>query len=229
MKSNVIVLLRAAIAAGLLFATVSIIVPSAAQLADENNNNNPNAQGKDGGVLIVRAGGGGPETVSTSFYPRHAEIKVGERVIWVNPTNAGEPHTVTFLMDNNTQAADFATPFILPNGSSANLTSAVPNANAEPVVMPGPNGSSIIVGINNRSLSPTIINANGNVTHLAPNANYTMDGTEKYINSGWIWPQGQVPPGLPPINSFGVKFTKAGTYDYMCEVHPWMRGDIVVK
>jgi hypothetical protein len=95
--------------------------------------------------------------------------------------------------------------------------------------MPGPNGSSIVIGINNRSIAPTVINASGNITHLALNANYTMDGTEKYVNSGWIWPQGQVPPGLPPINSFSVKFTKAGTYDYMCEVHPWMTGDVIVK
>ena len=187
----------------------------------------------ENGVFIVRAGGGAAIAPLTWFFPKHAEIKVGETVMWVNPTKVGEPHTITFMTDENLHT-DFAAPFVLSNSSNANLTSAVPNANAEPIVMPGPNGkggttSIVIIGINNNSISPTVINAAGNMTHLAPNANYTMDGTEKYVNSGWIWPQGQVPPGLPPINSFAVKFTKAGTYSYMCEVHPWMTGEVVVK
>jgi plastocyanin len=226
MKRNAMILplLGAAIStAGLLFAIVSI-APSAAQPAQ--NNNTLGDQGKDR-IFTVNVGGGGPETVSTSYSPSRAEIKVGETVMWVNPTKVGEPHTVTFLIDNNTNAG-FAVPFVLGDGN-ANLTSAIPNANAEPIVMPGPNGSRIVIGVNDRSISPTIVHANGNVTHLAPNANYTMDGTEKYVNSGWIWPQGQVPPGLPPINSFAVKFTKAGTYSYMCDIHPWMRGEVVVK
>ena len=43
-----------------------------------------------------------------------------------------------------------------------------------------------------------------------------MDGTESYVNSGWIWPQGQVPPGAPPITSFTVTFENPGIYDYVC-------------
>jgi plastocyanin len=56
-----------------------------------------------------------------------------------------------------------------------------------------------------------------------------MTGTEKYVNSGWMWPKGASPPGLAPIDSFNVTFNKAGTYHYICVVHPWMTGDIVVK
>jgi hypothetical protein len=26
-----------------------------------------------------------------------------------------------------------------------------------------------------------------------------MDGTEMYVNSGWMWPEGQNPPEAPPI------------------------------
>jgi plastocyanin len=76
---------------------------------------------------------------------------------------------------------------------------------------------------------PTIIDSEGNVTYLPPNSNYTVTGTEKYINSGWIWPEGQVPPGLPPIDSFVLTFENAGTYEYICVVHPWMAGDVVVS
>ncbi len=255
MVSHLVVLLGAAVAAGLLFAMIGAFsVPSAAQPAE--NNSGGQGQGNQGqgmtmmnnssddqspsylyklankyhdykdGVFTVRAGGGAAVAPMTWFFPRHAEIKVGETVKWINPTAVGEPHTITFIMDNNT-ATDFAAPFVM--SGSANLTSAVPNANAEAVVMPGPNGSSIVVAANIRSINPTIIDANGKVTYLPPNGNYTMDGTEKYVNSGWMWPAGQSPPGFPPINSFSVKFTKEGTYNYMCEVHPWMAGQVVVK
>ena len=202
---------------------------------NNNNNQSPSYLYKldnkyrkyENGVFHVRAGGGNAISPMTWYFPRIAEIKVGETVTWINPTSVGEPHTVTFILDNNT-ATEFAAPFVISDGN-ANLTSAVPNANAEAVVMPGPNGTKIVVAANNRSISPTIIKADGNVTTFPPNGNYTMDGTEKYVNSGWIWPSGQSPPGFPPINTFSVKFTKAGTYNYMCEVHPWMTGEVVVK
>jgi plastocyanin len=179
------------------------------------------------GQFIVRAGGGGAAAPLTWFFPRHAEIKVGETVMWINPTKVGEPHTVTFMTDPNLHA-DFAGPFIL-SSANATLTSAIPNANAEAVITPGPNGTNIVVAANKRSMTPTVIDFIRNVTELPPNANYAMVGTEKYVNSGWIWPHGQVPSGFPPIDSFSIKFTRAGTYNYMCEIHPWMTGEVIVK
>jgi plastocyanin len=87
----------------------------------------------------------------------------------------------------------------------------------------------MIIANNNRSFSPVVVDSQGKVTYLPPNANYTLTGTEKYVNSGWMWPKGMAPQGLPPIDSFSVKFTKAGTYPYMCAVHPWMTGAVEVK
>ena len=52
-----------------------------------------------------------------------------------------------------------------------------------------------------------------------------MDGTESYVNSGWLWPQGQVPPGAPPLT---ITFEEPGIYDYVCTVHPWMTGSVEV-
>ena len=176
------------------------------------------------GVFKVRAGGGGHTAPLTRFFPGVAEIKVGESVMWYNPTRVGEPHTVTFVMDNNTNA-DFIAPFVI----GGNATSAVPHANAEAVTMPGPAGNSVIIAANARSISPTVISENGTATYLPPNASYTMKGNEKYVNSGWMWPEKQSPPGLPPISSFTVNFEQAGTYDYICAVHPWMAGRVVVK
>jgi plastocyanin len=176
------------------------------------------------GVFKVRAGGGGHTAPLTRFFPGVAEIKVGESVMWYNPTRVGEPHTVTFVMDNSTYA-DFIAPFVI----TGNATSAVPNANAQAVTMPGPAGKNVIIAANARSISPTVISENGTATYLPPNASYTMKGGEKYVNSGWMWPEKQSPPGLPPISTFTVKFEQAGTYNYICAVHPWMNGRVVVK
>jgi len=236
-------LLGATVAAGLLFAIIGIVaVPSSAQAGPSGNDNSAGGSDQrpsflfkldnkyrkyENGVFTVRAGGGGSIAPTTFFFPRVAEIKVGETVNWINPTSVSEPHTITFLNDNSS-SADFAAPFVI-SGSNATLTPAVPNSNAEALTMPGPNGSTVVVAINSRSLNPIAITSSGNVTSIQPNSSYSMDGTEKYVNSGWMWPKGQEPPGFPPINSFNVKFTKAGTYNYFCEVHPWMTGQVVVK
>jgi plastocyanin len=241
------VMFGAAIAAGLLFATIGSLsmANTAAQPAgnmqqgqgqgsmNENSErpsvqyqlNNKYHDYKDG-IFRVRTGGGSHVAPLTLFFPSHAEIKAGETVVFFNPTRVSEPHTVTFIMDNST-FADFAAPFIIDNQTT--IAPAVPNSNAEPVLMPGPPGKNVIVALNSRSMMPTVIDSAGNVTYLPPNANYTVTGTEKYINSGWIWPKGQSPQGLPPIDSFSLTFSKEGTYNYMCAVHPWMNGDVVVK
>jgi len=246
MKNSTLFLLGAAVATGLLLAIVGAIsIPTEAQSGGKNMSdmNNGTMTGNEqspsflfkldnkyhkyqDGVFTVRAGGGGHIAPMTYFFPRVAEIKVGETVNWINPTSVGEPHTVTFVNGNDAMT-DFAAPFVLP--ANTTLTSAVPNANVEPVTMPGPNGTMIVVAINSRSMAPTVMNANGNVTSIPPNQAYSMDGTEKYVNSGWLWPSGQVPPGFPPIDNFSTKFTKAGTYNYLCEVHPRMTGQVIVK
>lgn len=243
MKSQNLIL-GAAIAAGLLLATTSLVFSNiSAQPGEKTQQGQGNMSEKserpsvqymlnrkyhdyNDGIFKVRTGAGSHVAPLTLFFPNHAEIKVGETVAFYNPTRVSEPHTVTFIMDNST-FADFAAPFLIDNQTS--VTSAIPNSNAEPIVMPGPEGKKVIVALNNRSFTPTVIDSEGNVNYLPPNASYTVTGTEKYINSGWIWPEGQSPPGLPPIDSFNLTFSKEGTYNYLCVVHPWMTGDVVVK
>src|SRR5688572_32317334 len=43
------------------------------------------------GTLNVRAGAGGAVAPLTWFFPKNAEIKVGETVVWRNPTTVSEP------------------------------------------------------------------------------------------------------------------------------------------
>ena len=79
------------------------------------------------------------------------------------------------------------------------------------------------------SYIPTVIDSQGNVKHSAPNAAYTMTGNEKYVNSGWLLPKGQEQNFPGSSNTFTVTFQKAGTYNYLCLIHPWMQGSVIVK
>ena len=56
-----------------------------------------------------------------------------------------------------------------------------------------------------------------------------MTGTEKYINSGWFLPNGLEKQYPGSGNIFTVKFENQGTYDYLCILHPWMTGSVIVK
>ncbi|MEO9320637.1 MAG: hypothetical protein ABI361_08200 [Nitrososphaera sp.] len=178
------------------------------------------------GVFKVRAGAGGAIAPLTQFFPKVAEIKAGETVVWYNPTRVGEPHTVSFIT-NQSYFADIEAPFVISN--SSNITPLNPAANADPVTIPaGPPGKTTAIIANARVDAPVAIDKAGNVKYMPPNSNYTMNSDERYVNSGWIWPKGMNPPGTQPIETFAVKFTKPGTYNYVCLVHPWMTGKVIV-
>jgi plastocyanin len=174
--------------------------------------------------VVVHAGGGNNTSPLTAFVPQQVRINVGQSVTWDNPSTVGEPHTVTFVLDNKT-ATNIASPFGVPN--TTQFSSIPPGSNNEPLKAPGP--SNVVIALNARSYIPTVIDSQGNVKHLPPpNAEYSMIGSEKYVNSGWLIPKGQqFLPGSS--NAFTVTFQKTGTFNYFCEVHPWMRGSVVVK
>jgi plastocyanin len=177
---------------------------------------------------LVHAGVGNATSVVTEFVPKNIEIKSGDSIKWDSPTTVPEPHSVTFIKENNSFAA-FAAPFVVPNSTEfKSLDSA---SNAEPLFAPPQPGEPVktVITVNARAYLPVVIDSTGkNVTNLPPNSNYNMDGTERYINSGWLWPSGQAPPG-PPLTNFTVTFEKPGSYSYLCNVHPWMTGTVVVK
>jgi plastocyanin len=178
---------------------------------------------------VVHAGEGNATSVGTSFVPQKIEIKAGESVMWDNPTAVSEPHSVTFLK-NDKFFPEFAAPFMVSN--STEFKSPDPNSNAEPLIAPPQSGETTktVIMINARAYTPVVIDSTGkNITHLPPNSNYTMDGTESIVNSGWLWPDGQAPPGGPSINKFTITFEKSGTYNYVCNVHPWMKGTVKVN
>ena len=174
--------------------------------------------------IQVEAGRGNASAIIDHFFPQTAEIKVGQSITWYNPTQVAEPHTVTFALDTKTMTRPVA-PFAI-NPSSTQFMPIPPDSNNEPVKVPGKN---VAVALNARSFIPTIIDSQGGVKHFARNAAYTMDGTEKYVNSGWLLPKGQEQAFPGSGNTFTVTFQKAGTFKYVCALHPWMQGTVIVR
>ena len=174
-------------------------------------------------------GAGGNGTDWDNYTPQNVTINAGESVTWTNPMQVAEPHTVSFVKDKD-MIPPLVAPFSVPNNTE--FTSAVPAPNVEPSIIPdnsNPNNKLVIVD-NLRSSAPVVVDSTRtNVTHLQPNSNYTFTGDESYVNSGWMWPMGQVPPGAPPITSFTVTFENPGTYHYICVIHPWMSGTVTVN
>jgi plastocyanin len=174
----------------------------------------------------VAAGGGNATAPWTIFVPQTVQIKAGQSVTWHNPTEVGEPHTVTFVLDNNTMTG-IVSPLAISN--TTKFMALPPGSNNEPVLLPGESGMDTLIAVNARSFNPVSIDSQGNVKVMDPNTSYNMSGTERYVNSGWFLPNGleQQYPGSG--NTFTVRFEKPGTYDYLCILHPWMTGSIIVS
>ena len=174
--------------------------------------------------VMVNVGGNGSSW--SSFTPQSVEIKAGDTVTWRNPMAVSEPHTVSFLKDQS-----FYPPPAVPVPITFNSTDlkADPDANIDPLIITDQNGTKSVIVDNARHYNPVSVDSSGhNTTYLPLNANYTLTGTEKFVSSGWMWPEGLAPQGAPPIKSFSVTFENAGKYDYLCVVHPWMTGTVIV-
>jgi len=52
-----------------------------------------------------------------------------------------------------------------------------------------------------------------------------QDGTAHTATSGTAWTTGDIAPGA----SATITFQKAGTFDYICAIHPTMTGRVVVR
>jgi plastocyanin len=184
-------------------------------------------------VKEVQAGIGVGNAAIILFSPQQMQIKAGQSVTWYNPTPVPEPHTVTFVLNNNNKSytADIIAPFTITSNSTE-IMPLIPNSNSEPLMTPDNNA---IIAINKRVYNPVVViedstTAGGkNVTYMKQNANYSMNGTEDFVNSGWLLPKGQenLYPGSG--NTFTMTFQKAGIYDYLCIIHPYMTGRVIVK
>jgi plastocyanin len=188
------------------------IVPYAA------NSNSPE------GIISIKAGSGNSTALLTTFSPQKVKITKGDTMRWYNPTQIGEPHTVTFVLDNKTMTG-FAVPFGV--ASSTQFMSIPPNSNSEPVSIPGKEVTKTIVTVNSRVYNLAVIDSANNVKILRPNATYVFSWNEKYANSGYLLPKVQDKNYPGSSNTFTVAFQNPGIYGYLCIIHPWMTGEII--
>ncbi|MGD9535321.1 MAG: hypothetical protein AB7V56_16320 [Candidatus Nitrosocosmicus sp.] len=177
----------------------------------------------------TNASAGGDGANWDKYTPQNITINSGESITWTNPMKVTEPHTVTIIKDKE-MIPPLLAPFSVSNKTE--LTAAIQSPNVEPTILPDASNSSnkIVIVDNLRASAPVVVDSTGtNVTHLPPNSNYSFSGEESYVNSGWMFPKGEVPPGASPITSFTVTFENPGTYYYICVLHPWMSGTVNVN
>jgi plastocyanin len=176
--------------------------------------------------IKVQAGGGNSTLPYTIFNPQSVQVKAGQSIMWYNPSKVGEPHTVTFALDNKTKP-DLSATFAVRNSSS--FMAMPPNSYSQPTIIPNRQNPSMtmIMGSNAIASSPTVIDSTGKVKSLSPNAAYSVKGNEKLVNSGLVFPKGMGPPN--GSTSFTLTFEKAGTYNYYCILHPWQKGKVMVQ
>lgn len=215
----------------MLFATIAVLVtavmiPLNHLVSAQNNSNASTTTTQSSATVKVQAGGGNNTFPYDAFYPKQIQISPGQSVSWYNAAKVGEPHTVTFVLDNKTKA-QLSAPFAVKNSSS--FMSIPPSSNSEPVLLPNQQNPSItmIMGSNARASDPNVIDSTGKIVHFSSNAAYSVKSNEKYINSGLLFPKGKGPPN--GSTSFTLTFEKAGTYNYYCILHPWMKGKVLVK
>jgi plastocyanin len=147
-------------------------------------------------------------------------------ITWYNPSAVAEPHTVTFVFNGKTMTS-LDTPFAVSN--STKFISLPSGSNSEPNMIPGKNGMNTIIVSNGRAYNPTVINSTGGVKISTPNAGFALAGNEQYINSGFLVPKTAEKAYPGSSNTFTVTFQKDGTYYYLCLLHPWMTGNVVVS
>lgn len=140
----------------------------------------------------------GPESNATVQYftysPESVEISTGETVTWTSPSEYSDLHTVTFAIDPGV-ISGAVLPFATPDETSAADFELLPPFNAgEPLTIPTPEGDLAIVALNKLAWHPAVIDDSNETTYLngTENVEYTLDGTEKALNSGII-----VAPFLP--------------------------------
>ena len=230
-RKNLTLEATAAIAGVLLLALAGTIPISSAQSQEQGQGQQQaNTTAQNGtATTAVAVGGGGPTPIVMAFTPQNITINAGQTVVWTNPTAVPEPHTVSFIRQQGYFPL-LESGYLIANGTELPPVNPA-EQNTEALVIRGQfdSANNVIVAANSRATNPVVIDAQNNGTYLQPNAHYIMTGDELYVNSGFMWPEAAIPPGAPPITSFSVTFERAGTYDYVCVIHPWMTGQVVVQ
>ncbi len=217
---------------GILFTVFifTIHINSVYATVDAKNNNSSSTGNNTLSVkpdnYAIKVGEGNNTVSFTKYFPDYVEITAGDSITWYNGVDVPNPHTVTFIRDLD-NAEKIGVPFYVSNN-----TQFVPVLNnlGEPLEETTGNGTRIVMMLNARALTPTVITADDNVTELKRDSIYTFNGTEKFVNSGPLLALDKKQNfDYSFSSSFTVVFNKPGFYEYTCLFHPWMIGKLLVK
>jgi len=217
---------------GILFTVFifTIHISSVYATVDVKNNNSSSTGNNISSIkpdnYAIKVGEGNNTVSFTKYFPDYVEITAGDSITWYNGVDVPNPHTVTFIRDLD-NAEKIGVPFYVSNN-----TQFVPVLNnlGEPLEETTGNGTRIVMMLNARALTPTVITANDNVTELKRDSIYAFNGTEKFVNSGPLLALDKKQNfDYSFSSSFTVVFNKPGFYEYTCLFHPWMIGKLLVK
>jgi plastocyanin len=156
-------------------------------LAQAQGTSNQTQSAENGNVRVSIGEGSNATVQHYTFTPQAVEINPGESVTWVSPSELSDIHTVTFVLDRSIRS-DIILPFAISGNTSFEL---VPPFNlGEPIKVQAPDGREALVALNKQAWYPAVVDENNQTTYLnGSDIQYTMDGTEKAINSGILLPQ----------------------------------------
>jgi plastocyanin len=175
-----------------------IIEPGTTTTTTTNNNNTQHT---------VAVGGGNLTMSINQFLPSTINIHPGESVTFNAPSGATELHNVMLDLSSGTAISSLELAFIMPPGVSPETFQLAPPDNfGEPIIQNMSDGRQSIIALNKVLFNPSVVNQNGNVSYLQEqefiqkieqarqqgslmpplSANYTLQGTEKIVNSGLI-------------------------------------------
>ena len=217
---------------GILFTVFifTIHLNSVYATVDAKNNNSSSTGNNASSVkpdnYAIKVGEGNNTVSFTKYFPDYVEITAGDSITWYNGVDVPNPHTVTFIRDLD-NAEKIGVPFYVSNN-----TQFVPVLNnlGEPLEENTSNGTRIVMMLNARALTPTVITADDKVVELKKDSVYALNGSEKFVNSGPLLSLDKEQNfDYSFSNSFTVVFNKPGFYEYTCLFHPWMIGKLLVK
>ncbi len=217
---------------GILFTVFifTIHISSVYATVDAKNNNSSSTGNNISSIkpdnYAIKVGEGNNTVSFTKYFPDYVEITAGDSITWYNGVDVPNPHTVTFIRDLD-NAEKIGVPFYVSNN-----TQFIPVLNnlGEPLEETTGNGTRIVMMLNARALTPTVITANDRVMELKKDSIYAFNGSEKFVNSGPLLSLDKKQNfDYSFSNSFTVVFNKPGFFEYTCLFHPWMIGKLLVK
>jgi plastocyanin len=217
---------------GILFTVFifTIHINSVYATVDAKNNNSSSTGNNTLSVkpdnYAIKVGEGNNTVSFTKYFPDYVEITAGDSITWYNGVDVPNPHTVTFIRDLD-NAEKIGVPFYVSNNTQF---TPVLNNLGEPLEETTGNGTRIVMMLNARALTPTVITADDKVVELKKDSVYALNGSEKFVNSGPLLSLDKEQNfDYSFSNSFTVVFNKPGFYEYTCLFHPWMIGKLLVK